>query len=89
MIRDGSSEPSGKLYEAIENDFGSFPDMVQAMIDKSLSFLEPGWCWLGYNKELNRLQIVTCSNEDPLWATHGIRSFVLTYKRKIKVKKSI
>lgn len=30
-----------------------------------------GWAWLGFRKELNRLEIACCPNQDPLWPTHG------------------
>lgn len=25
-----------------------------------------GWGWLGYNKKMDRLEITTCQNQDPL-----------------------
>lgn len=30
-----------------------------------------GWCWLGYNRATERLEIATCANQDPLEATTG------------------
>ncbi len=31
-----------------------------------------GWCWLGYNREHERLEIATTANQDPLQA-HKVR----------------
>lgn len=30
-----------------------------------------GWCWLGYNRATDGLEIATCANQDPLESTTG------------------
>lgn len=35
-----------------------------------------GWGWLGYNKQMKKLQIATCQNQDPLQATTGIAYYM-------------
>ena len=59
-------EPSGKLLEAIKKDFGSFKDFQEKFNTKTAAIQGSGWGWLGYSKEFKRLQIATCSNQDPL-----------------------
>jgi Fe-Mn family superoxide dismutase len=67
----GTSEPTGPLAEAIKRDFGSFQGMVDKLSAASTTIQGSGWGWLGYNKSYNRLEIATCSNQDPLLATTG------------------
>ena len=68
----GSSEPAGELAEAIKRDFGSLDKMIQELSTKSVAIQGSGWGWLGFNKQNNRLEITTCANQDPLWATTGL-----------------
>ena len=67
----GSSEPTGELAEAIKRDFGSLDKMIEQLSAKSVAIQGSGWGWLGFNKQNNRLEITTCANQDPLWATTG------------------
>lgn len=71
LCPNGTSEPTGELAEAIKRDFGSFQRMVELLTSTSVSVHGSGWGWLGYNKTLNRLEIASCQNQDPLWPTTG------------------
>ncbi|XP_077302869.1 superoxide dismutase 2 [Arctopsyche grandis] len=64
--------PSKELLAAIERDFGSLEKMKDALATRSIAVQGSGWGWLGLNKESKRLQIATCSNQDPLEATTGL-----------------
>jgi Fe-Mn family superoxide dismutase len=69
---DGGGQPTGELLEAINRDFGSFENFVSKLSASTTAVQGSGWGWLGYNKDAKRLQIATCSNQDPLHATTGI-----------------
>ena len=56
---------------AINRDFGSVVEMQTMMTMASVGVQGSGWGWLGYNKDVGRLQIVACPNQDPLEATTG------------------
>lgn len=45
--------------------------MKDALATRSIAVQGSGWGWLGLNKESKKLQIATCSNQDPLEATTG------------------
>jgi len=53
--------------------------MVTQLSNASVGVQGSGWGWLGYNKQDQRLQIATCSNQDPLQATTGKRKLKLFY----------
>nr|BAD02940.1 manganese superoxide dismutase [Brachionus plicatilis] len=72
LCQNGSSEPGGELAEAIKRDFGSYQRMVDLLVATSTGIQGSGWGWLGYNKQLNRLEIAACANQDPLQATTGL-----------------
>lgn len=72
LCKNGTSEPEGELAEAIKRDFGSYQRMVDILVATSSSIQGSGWGWLGYNKQMNRLEIEACSNQDPLLATTGL-----------------
>ncbi|XP_052751118.1 superoxide dismutase [Mn], mitochondrial [Galleria mellonella] len=65
-------QPSGALLKAIEQDFGSLENMKNQLAASSVAVQGSGWGWLGYNKQLKKLQIATCQNQDPLQATTGL-----------------
>ena len=67
----GGSLPTGELLRAIERDFGSLDSLIAEFSTKAAAVQGSGWGWLGYNKEKNRVVVVTTSNQDPL-ATQGL-----------------
>ena len=69
---DGGGEPQGELMEAIKRDFGSFDQMKEKLNAASVGVQGSGWGWLGYCKNRQGLQVVTCANQDPLEATTGL-----------------
>ena len=71
LCKNGTSEPQGELAEAIKRDFGSYQRMVDLLATSSTAVQGSGWGWLGYNKQMNRLELATCPNQDPLQATTG------------------
>ncbi|XP_072945153.1 superoxide dismutase [Mn], mitochondrial isoform X1 [Epargyreus clarus] len=66
------TEPSCALTCAIEHDFGSWENMKNQLATASVGVQGSGWGWLGYNKQMKKLQIATCQNQDPLQATTGL-----------------
>jgi superoxide dismutase, Fe-Mn family len=68
----GTSEPQGILLEAIKRDFGSYDKMLQLLSQQTIGIQGSGWGWLGFNKQLNKLELTTCANQDPLQATTGL-----------------
>ena len=72
--KEGGNQPTGALSEQINKDFGSFDKMVVQLSNASVGVQGSGWGWLGYNRQDQRLQIATCSNQDPLQATTGKRN---------------
>lgn len=53
------------------SDFGSLDNMKNQLAAASVGVQGSGWGWLGYNKQMKKLQIATCVNQDPLQATTG------------------
>jgi Fe-Mn family superoxide dismutase len=70
--KEGGNQPVGALAEQIKKDFGSFDKLVTQLSNASVGVQGSGWGWLGYNKQDQRLQVATCSNQDPLQATTGL-----------------
>jgi len=68
---EAAGKPSGALSEAIDKEFGSFEAFQEKFNAKTAAVQGSGWGWLGYNKAMKRLQIATCSNQDPL-STQGL-----------------
>lgn len=67
----GGTPPSGKLADAINQEFGSLDKFIEQFSTKTVAIQGSGWGWLGYNKAKNRLEIATCENQDPL-STKGL-----------------
>nr|ABR08302.1 putative mitochondrial Mn superoxide dismutase [Galleria mellonella] len=72
ILSANGGQPSGALLKAIEQDFGSLENMKNQLAASSVAVQGSGWGWLGYNKQLKKLQIATCQNQDPLQATTGL-----------------
>lgn len=58
--------PAGDLDAMISRDFGSFDEFKKKFSDACMGLQGSGWAWLGYNRNLKRLEIATTSNQDPL-----------------------
>lgn len=63
--------PSGELAKMIHRDFSSYEGFKEKFTALTTGVQGSGWGWLGYNKALKRLEIMTCSNQDPL-STHAL-----------------
>jgi superoxide dismutase, Fe-Mn family len=61
----------GVLLDAITHEFGSVENFIQDFSTKATAIQGSGWGWLGFNKAKKRLEIATCSNQDPL-STKGL-----------------
>jgi superoxide dismutase, Fe-Mn family len=57
----GGGEPSGKLAEAIQKDFGSFAEMKEKFSKAAITLFGSGWVWLVKNPN-GKLDIVQESN---------------------------
>ncbi|KAF8320434.1 manganese superoxide dismutase [Clavulina sp. PMI_390] len=62
----GGKLEAGPLKDAIERDFGSLEELKKQMNAQTAAIQGSGWGWLGYSKKLNKLEIVTTANQDPL-----------------------
>jgi len=58
--------PKGELAKMIERDFSSFDAFKEKLSTLATGLQGSGWAWLGYNKNLKRLETVSCLNQDPL-----------------------
>lgn len=67
----GGTAPNGDLATAINKEFGSLDKFIEQFSTKTVAIQGSGWGWLGFNKAKNRLEIVTCDNQDPL-STKGL-----------------
>jgi superoxide dismutase, Fe-Mn family len=63
--------PAGDLAKMINRDFGSFEGFKEKFNAMTTGIQGSGWGWLGYNKNLKRLEMASCSNQDPL-STQGL-----------------
>lgn len=61
--------PQGALLEAINKDFGSLQQLIDAMTAQTGAIQGSGWGWLGFRPEKKRLELTTCPNQNPLSAT--------------------
>ncbi|KAG8231442.1 hypothetical protein J437_LFUL000159 [Ladona fulva] len=68
----GGGEPGGELLKAINRDFGSFENLKNQLSATAVGVQGSGWGWLGYNRQMKKLQIAACPNQDPLEATTGL-----------------
>jgi Fe-Mn family superoxide dismutase len=71
MAKGGGGAPKGDLLHMIEKNFGSFDSFKEKLSTSSTAIQGSGWGWLGYNKNLKRLEIATTANQDPL-STQGL-----------------
>lgn len=59
MSPDGGGEPSGELYDALIEKYGSYQKFVDEFTAKSLGVFGSGWAWL-----MPDLSIKTSANQD-------------------------
>jgi len=71
VSKGGNLAPHGELAKMIERDFGSFDTFKEKFSATTTAIQGSGWGWLGYNKGHKRLEITSCSNQDPL-STQGL-----------------
>jgi Fe-Mn family superoxide dismutase len=57
--------PQGELAKALEQEFGSLDKFIAKFSAAAVGVQGSGWGWLGYNKDLGRIQIATTPNQDP------------------------
>lgn len=57
----GGNEPTGKLADAINRDFGSFAEFKELFTKTSVGTFGSGWGWLVKNTE-GKLEVVSTSN---------------------------
>lgn len=62
----GGTPPSGKLADAIKQEFGSLENFIKKFNETTVAIQGSGWGWLGFCKDQKRLYITTCDNQDPL-----------------------
>eukprot|EP01103_Thecamoeba_quadrilineata_P017508 TRINITY_DN6247_c0_g1_i1.p1 TRINITY_DN6247_c0_g1~~TRINITY_DN6247_c0_g1_i1.p1 ORF type:complete len:222 (-),score=62.51 TRINITY_DN6247_c0_g1_i1:74-739(-) len=65
----GGEPPKGELADKINNQFGSLDKLIEKMSNVSVAVQGSGWGWLAYNKELDRLEILSQQNQDPISVT--------------------
>ncbi len=65
-VSKSSGGPKGDLAKMIDRDFTSFDAFKEKFNATATGVQGSGWCWLGFNKGLKRLEIATCLNQDPL-----------------------
>jgi len=68
VSKGGGQLHKGELFTMIDRDFGSFDSFKEKLTSASTAIQGSGWGWLGYSKNLKRLEIATCANQDPLSA---------------------
>jgi Fe-Mn family superoxide dismutase len=59
----GSSEPSGKLKDALQTSFGGVKEFKEAFAKAAVAQFGSGWAWLVKGKD-GKLEITTTSNAD-------------------------
>lgn len=60
-----------ELMSAIKKDFGCLETMKDKLSAKTIAIQGSGWGWLAYDKEMKRLQLACCPNQDLLQPTTG------------------
>lgn len=62
----GGGEPSGKLADMIDRDFGSFSDFKEKFTETALTTFGSGWAWLVQKPDGNLAITSTSNAETPL-----------------------
>lgn len=58
----GGGEPTGKLAQAIDEEFGSFAEFQAKLKDAAVNRFGSGWAWLVYDG--SKLEVVSTANQD-------------------------
>ena len=72
----GGEIPDSELKEQIIHDFGSVENLKNQLNAASKTVMGSGWGWLGWNEELQKLQIATTANQDRLEKIHGLKPLI-------------
>ena len=62
----GGELPKGALLSAIQKEYGSMDNFIEKFNTVAAGVQGSGWCWLGYNKAAQRVEIATSGNQDTL-----------------------
>ncbi len=65
----GGELPSGSFAKALEARFGSLQQFIDLFNGKTGAIQGSGWGWLCWCKDAKHFSLVTCANQDPLFAT--------------------
>jgi len=75
--KSNDNKPSGKLLQAIEQEFSSFSNLKTELADAGMKRFGSGWAWL-YIDANKKLKIGSTANQDnPLMDTSEIKGFPL------------
>ena len=66
MAPKGSGGPKGRILEAINAQFGSFPNFKEAFAKAAAGVFGSGWAWLAKDKDQKLLIISTPNQDNPL-----------------------
>lgn len=62
----GGVKTNGPLAKEIEKKWQSLDKFIEEFSKRAIAIQGSGWCWLGLHKEKKCLNIMTCTNQDPL-----------------------
>lgn len=60
----GASEPTGRLADKINEDFGSFTALKDELTKAAIGRFGSGWAWLVFDKQANKLAVTSSANQD-------------------------
>ena len=69
MTPGGSKEPTGKVAEAINRDFGSFDEFKKQFSDAGAKRFGSGWAWLAVDKDGKLFVSSTANQDNPMMDT--------------------
>ncbi|RJP75802.1 MAG: superoxide dismutase [Candidatus Zixiibacteriota bacterium] len=66
MSPQGGGEPQGELGQAIQDEFGSYQNFKNQLVQATVAVEGSGWGVLAYNHVLNKLMILQCEKHQDL-----------------------